>query len=504
MSGGRRSATAVVVRGPWYPLLVAAAFVLTGWSESAVSVVVVGRPLLIVLAAVAAMLLVARVALGGWDRAAAFVIVALFAVRTSSILHLATGVLLVALSIAAVLLARRISRRRVALADLTRTGNVLAAILLVVVIADAGLNGSIGRAVTDLNQAASTTLPAPGSTNEVQSDPNIYLVLLDGYPRADTLARLFEFDNHAFLAGLEDRGLEVSPGSRSNYMYTSLTFASMLHMKHLDDMEFTQPGGELRELINHNPVFGQLKSRGYAIVATAAPWEDVAIRNADFRCGDGPMTDFDVQLLRTTLLLPLIRIVAPGTFASRHRDLVNASLDCIVDAAEASIGTPRFGFFHVGSPHLPIVFDAAGDPAALRYYAHTAQELRMTDHEFAAAYVEQLKYLNTRVLAAIDSIEATDPEAVIVVMSDHGSESHFNWRDADRSDLYERFGNLFAARTPAHPGLFGDRPTPVNLFPRLLNAYFGLDLPEARDAQFVSNPGSRLDLEEIVLPDGGN
>jgi hypothetical protein len=44
----------------------------------------------------------------------------------------------------------------------------------------------------------------------------------------------------------------------------------------------------------------------------------------------------------------------------------------------------------------------------------------------------------------------------------------------------------------------------VNTFPRLLNAYFGLDLPAARDALFVSNPGSRLDLEEIVLPDPGH
>ena len=53
--------------------------------------------------------------------------------------------------------------------------------------------------------------------------PDIYVILLDGYPRADTLARLFDFDNGPFLAALEAKGFDVSAGSSSNYMYTELT-----------------------------------------------------------------------------------------------------------------------------------------------------------------------------------------------------------------------------------------------------------------------------------------
>jgi hypothetical protein len=332
---------------------------------------------------------------------------------------------------------------------------------------------------------------------QVHHEPNIYLIMLDGYPRADTLARLFHFDNQEFVTGLEDRGLHVSDGSQSNYMYTALTLASMLHMEHLDRLELTHPNGDFRQIINQNPVFDELRAQGYAIVTTAAPWEDLAIRSSDYRCGDGLMTDFDVQLLRTSLLLPIITTVSPDFLAARHRAVVNGALDCIESAVAASIDSPRFTLAHVGSPHLPIVFDENGDPAALRYYSDTAQELSMTYDEFALAYVEQLKYLNDRVLRAIDAIDAVDPQAVVVVMSDHGSESRLDWRDADGSDLRERFSNLFAARTPGHPQLYGDSPTPVNIFPRLLDAYFDLGLPEARNALFVSDPVSKSNLTEI-------
>jgi hypothetical protein len=207
-----KDVTSRFARGPWYPLLVAAAFVLAAWSESGVSVVVVWRPLLVVLAAVAAMILVARLPSHSWARAAAFTMAGLVVLRSGSVLHAAVGALLVVLSIGAVLLARRTLRRAIDIEDLTETGNVVAGILLVVVIAGAVINGTLARAVTDLRHAAPLPQPAVMAAAQVHHEPNIYLIMLDGYPRADTLARLFHFDNQAFVSGLEDRGLHVSEG----------------------------------------------------------------------------------------------------------------------------------------------------------------------------------------------------------------------------------------------------------------------------------------------------
>ena len=81
-------------------------------------------------------------------------------------------------------------------------------------------------------------------------------------------------------------------------------------------------------------------------------------------------------------------------------------------------------------------------------------------------------------LATVRSI-VTDSRrpAVIVVMSDHGGRN-------DLSDQAEMLRSLFLARTPGHPGLFPADMTPVNLLPRLLNAYAGANLPLATEKSY--------------------
>ena len=64
----------------------------------------------------------------------------------------------------------------------------------------------------------------------------MYVILLDGYPRADTLQETFGIDNTAFTADLEDRGFTVSDGARANYNKTWLTLASMFNGSYVDRM----------------------------------------------------------------------------------------------------------------------------------------------------------------------------------------------------------------------------------------------------------------------------
>jgi hypothetical protein len=87
---------------------------------------------------------------------------------------------------------------------------------------------------------------------------------------------------------------------------------------------------------------------------------------------------------------------------------------------------------------------------------------------------DQLTYVNRRLLETVRTIQATsDRPPVIVVFSDHG----YRHLPEDRE---ETLRNLFAVYAPGQPDLFPEDATPINLFPRLLNAYFhaGLDLEE--------------------------
>ena len=70
------------------------------------------------------------------------------------------------------------------------------------------------------------------------------------------------------------------PDPASNYMYTELTLASLFHMQYVDDIPDREAvqvpyGLSLRSTINSNPVWDELRSRGYVIATALSPWENV-------------------------------------------------------------------------------------------------------------------------------------------------------------------------------------------------------------------------------------
>ena len=126
---------------------------------------------------------------------------------------------------------------------------------------------------------------APAYRVEGTGGPNVYLIMLDGYPRADTLRNEFGYDNSAFLGGLADRGFDVSTDSRSNYNKTWLTYASMLNGAYISDLLGDQPHPSgrsshirwLAALMNQGALLDIARQRGYEItsipppIVTAAP-----------------------------------------------------------------------------------------------------------------------------------------------------------------------------------------------------------------------------------------
>jgi hypothetical protein len=58
------------------------------------------------------------------------------------------------------------------------------------------------------------------------------------------------------------------------------------------------------------------------------------------------------------------------------------------------------------------------------------------------------------------------------------------------TDLSERLGTLFAARTPGHSALFQAGTTPVNTLATLLNAYVGGRHALASNDSYLVDPGA--------------
>ena len=102
--------------------------------------------------------------------------------------------------------------------------------------------------------------------------PDIYFILLDQYPRSDSLKLICGGDNRPFLDGLRKLGFYVADRSASNYPRTVMTIASMLNMAYLDEKLLGPVKEDCPDLglparaIAHNAVFDFMHEHGYRTV----------------------------------------------------------------------------------------------------------------------------------------------------------------------------------------------------------------------------------------------
>jgi len=377
-------------------------------------------------------------------------------------------------------------------ASLTRAANVFGFALVLVT--------SAGVIPAQLALVAPAAAPSEAPS---EPGPDIFLIVLDGYPRADTLATTYGFDNSPFLHELEDRGFEVATRARSNYNMTYLTFASMLSMKHVADIPQLDPSlpkeeqrRRLAQVIANPTLIRVLRDHGYQITMVQSPFPMTAVRSADHYVDTGQLNDFEIGLVvRASQRGPVGRLVA-DFLADQLRERVRLEFDELRRLAEPA-AAPRFVMVHLLTPHPPFVFGPSGEnapvqdcfPAACGLWDGWTSQLRRDDFETAAG--DQITYVNSEVLRAVDAIlaAATQPP-IIILMSDHGSRL-----DPDDPDEMHRI--LFATLTPGQAGLFEDDATPISVFPRLLRAYLGVYVAEPPPLEFqwdMRIEGDPLDL----------
>lgn len=475
----RRLTLEPAFRFPWYPVALVAAYVLTLWIDSGVSFLATWRALAVSVLGVGVALVLLATVTRRPHLAAAIVIVAVGLLVSRGVSGLAgMAALLVAVPTVLVIWSR-IRGTPTSPARMTTTLNTLSLFILAVVLAGGIPRGSYAALVTtDLGQGAGLL---PTAAREVVRDPSILVILLDGYPREDALEAAFGTDNVPFVRELEDREFRVAARSSSNYPYTQATLISMFHMRPLSEipaLESVEAGREvpyprMRQVANDNPVFDELRQRGYLIVASSPGYEHVTLRQADVFLDNGSLNEPERHLIRGTTVQWLIDTVDPQALADQHRQRIVAGLDYADQiAARLDEGGPIFAFLHIPSPHIPVVMDDSG--ALLDDPPSDAEFRRQPIAPDAAdAYVRQLTYLNERALGAIDvALDAGSAnEPIIIVMSDHGAAppplAGERWTPA-------HYANFLAIRAPASVDL--DLPpdsTPVNLFGRLFAALFG-------------------------------
>src|SRR5690606_17264596 len=118
-----------------------------------------------------------------------------------------------------------------------------------------------------------------------------------------------------------------------------------------------------------------------------------------------------------------------------------------------------FMLAHVLSPHMPLVFDRDGNLPELpcdwacRPFRTEQGASGLTEHDFYDLLAGQVHGLNTEILITVDAVVEAEPEAIIILFSDHGART-------EPEELSEFYATFFAARTPKQPAIFPDDARP--------------------------------------------
>lgn len=381
----------------------------------------------------------------------------------------------------------------------------------------------IGSLASSIARPAPAPAASVGGAAKARSDvPDLYLIVLDGYGRADMLREKYGLDNRPFVEALEARGFTVAPRSRSNYNVTTLSLGAVMGLDYLTPGPGS--GGDAHAAMDRGALPTLLRSHGLRYVSVPTGYEATAPASADVvldaTMPRGPAgallqapfpTPFEALLLDRT---PLGAIRRRDTLQyDRHRRRLLGALEHLAEADDAAPGA-KFVFGHVLAPHPPFVIGPRGEAVypPRPFGIADGADLHEEPAAYRSGYSGQLTGLNARVLAALDALRARSSRpAVIVLMGDHGPKCETDLRRPERTNLRESFSNLLAvslpegttrannaARSRLLSALREETVTPINALRLVCGAYYGADLPRLSERSLFPDPAKPGEYRDVT------
>ena len=492
---------------PWHVLLLSAYPILALLAHNATEVAptVALLPLAISAASAGILLLVLYVLLRNWQRAA--LVTTILLILFFSYGHIYSLLKGIHISVFFVFRHRTLApiflilaglgtwwacRKKLNIQNVTLTLNVTGIILIIMPVIQSSLvSWKQWNAWRESSQTVPSSLNA-GTVSTFQESPDIYYIILDSYTRADTIQKLYGYDNSNFHNSLEELGFYVADCSQSNYAQTELSLASSLNLDYLDVLNASfVPGNTDRSplwpLIRNSVIRQFLESRGYKTIAFQTGYGWTQITNADIYLAPHPgaweLNIFQYMLIQTTagrVLLDASELSLPNT----PDDLIRRNTQFALEKLQVIpyIEGPKFIFAHLLVPHS-FVFGPNGEPIAIDVSTMTADI-------FKQGYVDQVIFINKQIETIVSTIIANSPTPpIIIIQGDHGPTG---------SGRSNRVSILNAYYLPGHQDMLYKSITPVNTFRVVLDAYFGQNLPLLPDISRYStyqNPYEYFEIE---------
>jgi hypothetical protein len=311
---------------------------------------------------------------------------------------------------------------------------------------------------------------------------------------------------------MRDMSFDVASHSHSNYNLTWLTLASMFNRAHVADLPTVQSASTtlaefrlLTQAINHGRVLDELEATGYEVVSIPSGFSSTTLYSADRVLDSGQMADFEFELMQQGALHGILPDLQASWLIGQHRDRILTTFDQLGALANERTDHPRFVFAHILSPHPPIAFGPNGEPVdgwpcfpdkcGIFFPGQSLGEVALS------ATRDQVEFIDRKVVETANLIMSrSERPPVIVFFSDHGYR-------LDQTDADENLRSFLVAFTPGHPGTLPDDVTPINIIPRILNAYSGSRIPLGTEESYwvdqlrVVGHGRPLELIPWVVRD---
>ncbi|MDY6872977.1 MAG: hypothetical protein SVR81_03270, partial [Chloroflexota bacterium] len=265
---------------PYHVLLFPAAtvLILAANNLGQIHLSVIWRPLVLVVVAFALILLLARLLLHTWQRAGiAVTLLALFSLTYGHFYDVMEGRVIgdwvigahlymlilwgLLFLLAEYLLVFRLKYTK----NLTEILNIMIFglfLLQIGRITQYGIRVAMARARTDQGDYATTLL----KPEDPENLPDVYFIILDKYARSDAIQTAFDYDNSAFIQGLEDLGFWVPDCSHSNYAFTVMSLSSQLNLDYVENLTDEPNLKTTSALIQNNLVHQAFEEIGYTTV----------------------------------------------------------------------------------------------------------------------------------------------------------------------------------------------------------------------------------------------
>lgn len=245
--------------------------------------------------------------------------------------------------------------------------------------------------------------------------PNVYFLIFDEYGGQENLSRYYDYDNQDFMQSLENQGFSVSNTSHnSESIWSGIIIPNVLNLSYVakDEMGVYE-GWKLTE---NAQLFQLFWKNGYQINMINHQ-NQLYERGCNVLCSTYSTETISSSILNNTVYTEIEECIS--RLSGQDNSVVknyNVQLQEMFERLEycyedTSPYKPTFTISYIVCPHDYFVFDQNGNFLPDEYAAAWDQK------EY---YLNQLEYVNHVMDTTIQNIMANDPDALIVIQSDHG------------------------------------------------------------------------------------